>query len=174
MNSIIDSLNPLILSAIALMTTISAVIVPSYHPLYTPRPTMLASPSATTKTSPSPSTPAATPNSPKTIKVGGVYSYFNQNITYSLSFPTTGGDVNGDVTGLCQGKITGKFLGGEEGKIEGVAKADCKISFVTQPLEVNFNGKVYPKDGKMDLNLEGSPLIIPSGTTITLYFDPVN
>lgn len=174
MNSIIDSLKPLILSTIALMTTISAVIVPSYHPLYTPRPTMFASPSATTKTSPSPSTSAATPNLPKTIKVGGIYSYFNQNISYSLNFPTTGGDVSGDVTGLCQGKISGKFAGGEEGKIEGNAKADCKMSFITEPLEVNFNGKVSPKDGKMDLNLEGTPLIIPSGTTITLYFEPVN
>lgn len=89
------------------------------------------------------------------ITSSGSYSYAGQGVNYSFSFPKNGGYVLGSFNGLCKGGITGTFSPGNPGGISGKAKGDCKVLFVSQPIDVDFSGNVWPDQGLIKVDWEG-------------------
>lgn len=104
------------------------------------------------------------------ITASGAYSYLNQNINYSISFPKSGGDVTGSVQGLCNGPISGKYQGGDGGDITGNATLTCHIALITQQINGTFKGKVYQSQHKIDLTVEGKNPTGVNQANLTINF----
>lgn len=86
------------------------------------------------------------------ITVSGDYSFLNQSIHYSFQFPKQGGAVSGGFNGVCQGSITGNYAGGEGENVNGDVSGDCSVAFIKQPVKATYAGKVFLKEGKVDVN----------------------
>lgn len=126
------------------------------------------------KATPTP-TPSPTAQIQKNLVVReGEYTYSGYSLKYSLSVPKNGGDINGNFSGVCEGPIIGYFAGGEGGDIKGSAQVDCKIAFLSYNLKATYTGKLYLKQGKVDLNWEGEIPYTQNSGSLSINFEPVN
>lgn len=106
------------------------------------------------------------------ITRSGVLTYSGQSVNYTINVPKDGGQFTGSVSGVCQGSLTGNYDGGEGGKINGQLNPSCGIAFVRQTFNINFDGKLYLKQGKIDLNWEGNIPSTPGKGSFTYNFEP--
>ncbi|MDD2823171.1 MAG: hypothetical protein PHQ59_03745 [Candidatus Daviesbacteria bacterium] len=139
----------------------------------TPTPTPQAQTTSQTEKSPqSPATtlPTATPALNSIITASGGYSYAGQNLTYSFTFPRNGGDVTGYVTGICTGSVNGKYYGGEGGNVSGQIPATCSVGFMKQSTLINYTGKVYLNEKRVDINWTGNIPFYSGSNSFSLYF----
>ncbi len=125
--------------------------------------------------------PAPTPAPTPVVQVqkdvvtrSGEYSHSGYTLKYTLNVPKSGGDINGAFSGVCNGPIIGKFAGGEGGNIEGSAQTDCKVAIFSYNLKVAYIGKLYLKEGKIDLNWEGQIPYTNNSGNLSINFEPIN
>lgn len=116
-------------------------------------------------------TPTPTVVQKDIVTRSGEYSYSNYTVRYEISVPEKGGPITGSVSGVCEGPITGNFTGGEGGNIEGQAEATCKVAIFSYNLKVNYTGKLYLKEGKVDVNWTGNIPYTQSSGSLTLNFE---
>lgn len=134
-----------------------------------------------TTTSPALTAPADLPTlspSSQVVQAGmvtrsGEYSYSGHVLKYTLTVPQKGGDINGSFSGVCEGPITGKFAGGNGGNIEGSAQAKCSIAIFSYNLKVNYTGKLYLNEGKVDINWAGEIPYTQNSGNLAIDFEPV-
>lgn len=124
-------------------------------------------------------TPVVTPTPqptfpPNIITRSGKYDYQNYQLRYTLHIPKDGGAISGEVSGVCNGPILGDFDGKEGGIVKGVAQANCKIAVFSYHLEGRYTGKLYLKQGKVDLDWVGQIPFTQNHGSFTVGFDPVN
>ncbi len=123
------------------------------------------------------STPAPTPVAKvqkDVVTRSGEYSYSGHSLRYSLTVPRDGGDINGAFSGVCEGPITGKFAGGEGGNVEGSAQANCRVVIFNYNLKATYTGKLYLKEGKVDINWSGQIPYTQNSGNLSINFNPVN
>lgn len=108
-----------------------------------------------------------------TVTRSGQYSYNGYTLKYIVNVPKRGGPITGNFEGVCTGPITGKFAGPEGGKVEGEARANCKIAIFNYNLKAVYSGKLYLKQGKLDVNWEGQIPYTDNKGSFTVYFEPV-
>lgn len=106
------------------------------------------------------------------ITRSGEITYSGQSVRYIINVPKNGGLVTGSISGVCEGGISGNFDGGEGGKISGHANPSCGIAFVRQTFNVSFNGQLYLKQGKVDLNWLGNVPSTPGKGSFIYNFEP--
>lgn len=104
------------------------------------------------------------------ITAAGRYSYLGQYITYNFTFPQEGGDVSGSVSGICNGSVSGKFDGRDGGSTSGTIPVSCHVGLFTQDYQINYNGKVYLIDKRVDLNWTSDIPFLPPSGSLSLYF----
>lgn len=133
--------------------------------------TNLIKPSATPTSQPT-SQPQSinAPKSSTTITATGGYSYAGQNLSYTFTFPRDGGDVTGNVGGVCSGPVHGKYDGGDGGNVSGQIPVTCQIGFIKQNYQLNYNGKVYLKDKRVDVDWTGNIPFYSNSGSFNLYF----
>lgn len=176
-------------------TATHSIIITKINPNLTPQPTPSSNPTTTksqqtfftnlTKPSVAPTSQPKLPNSPKTstttspttaavpnsiITASGGYSYAGQNLTYTFAFPRDGGDVTGSVSGVCSGPVSGKYDGGDGGNVSGQIPVTCQMGFIKQSYQLNYNGKVYLKDKRVDINWTGNIPFYSNSGAFSLYF----
>lgn len=154
MNNILLGLQHFALGTVAFLSTINPGGIANHKPQVTPTPK-----------------PVINKN---IVSRSGQYSYSGYTLKYTVNVPKDGGEVTGSLDGVCKGPITGKFEGGEGGSVEGSAKASCGISFITYDLEAKYNGKIYLKEGKIDLDWEGKIPYTKNQGSFTINFEPAN
>lgn len=104
----------------------------------------------------------------------GEYSYKGYALKYSINVPQKGGTISGSFSGVCEGPITGTFDGKEGGKVEGEAKAICKVAILTFDLKAKYDGALYLKTGKVDINWEGEIPYTQNKGSFTVNFEPLS
>lgn len=121
--------------------------------------------------------PTSQPTSPITtavpdsiITATGGYSYAGQNLSYTFTFPRDGGDVTGNVGGICSGPVHGKYDGGEGGNVSGQIPVTCQIGFIKQNYQLDYNGNVYLKDKRVDVDWTGNIPFYSNSGAFSLYF----
>lgn len=153
----LGNISKIVASVVATVTTMASSIVPGINqPLITPPPV----------------------NNPETVIQqnmvvrSGVITYSEQSVKYIINIPKNGGDVTGSVSGICNGSITGTYDGGEGGNISGTANPSCGVAFIRQTFNISYNGQLYLKQGKADLNWEGDIPSTPGKGSYTFNFEP--
>lgn len=123
--------------------------------------------------------PQITPTSPRAeimqqniITRSGKITYSGQSVKYSINVPKNGGQITGYVSGVCKGSLTGNYDGIEGGKISGKTSQSCGIGFIRKTFNITFNGKLYLKQGKIDLNWEGNIPSTPGKGSYSFNFEP--
>lgn len=129
------------------------------------QPQSINSPQSTTNTS-----PTVAPGQNSMITASGGYSYAGQNLTYTFTFPRDGGDVTGNVEGACSGPVHGKYDGGDGGNVSGQIPVTCNLGFIKQNYLLNYTGKVYLKDKRVDINWTGNIPFYSKEGSFSLYF----
>lgn len=104
----------------------------------------------------------------------GEYSHSGYTLKYTLRVNKDGGPITGEFKGVCVGPIIGKFTGGEGGNIEGQAQANCKVAIFSYNLKANYTGKLYLKEGKVDINWAGQIPYTQNSGNLSINFEPVN
>lgn len=125
------------------------------------------------------STPQATPTPTPNVVIqenmvirSGEISYSGQSVKYSINIPKNGGDITGSISGVCTGDITGTYDGIEGGKVSGEANPSCGIAFLRQTFNISYDGQLYLKQGKVDLNWEGNIPSTPGKGFFSYNFEP--
>lgn len=132
---------------------ISAFLVASPTPTPTPQPT-------------------AIPLSENIVTRSGEYSYQGYTLKYTINVPKEGGTITGAFSDVCVGPINGTYYA-SSGKIEGEAKATCKIAFISYDLAAKYNGNLNLREGKIDLNWEGEIPATSHKGSFTVNFEPL-
>lgn len=114
--------------------------------------------------------PIVTPAPSSIITATGGYNYAGQNLTYTFTFPRDGGDVTGNVEGFCSGPVSGKYDGGDGGNVSGQIPVTCQMGFIKQNYQLDYNGKVYLKDKRVDINWTGNVPFSSDSRSFSLYF----
>jgi len=120
--------------------------------------------------SPTTTSPVIAPALNPMITASGGYSYAGQNLTYIFTFSRGGGDVTGNVDGVCNGPVSGKYNGGDGGSVSGQIPVTCQVGFVNQNYLLNYDGKVYLKDKRVDINWTGNIPFFTNSGSFSLYF----
>lgn len=127
-------------------------------------------PSANPPRSAATTPPADTSALNSIITASGGYSYAGQNLSYTFTFPRDGGDVTGNVGGVCNGSVNGKYDGGDGGNVSGQIPVTCQVGFIKQDYQLNYNGKVFLKDKRVDINWTGDIPFYSKSGSFSLYF----
>ncbi len=154
MNNLILGIKSIVLG---IATTLSAVT----STYFTPPPTPVPSPA-----------PVALVQK-DVVERSGEYSHSGYSLKYTLRVNKNGGPITGEFKGVCVGPITGEFKGGEGGDIEGSAQANCKVAIFSYNLKVTYAGKLYLKEGKVDLNWLGQIPYTQNSGNLSINFEPV-
>lgn len=120
--------------------------------------------------SPATTSPTVTPALNSIITASGSYFYAGQSLSYVFTFPKAGGDVTGSVDGVCSGPVSGKYYGGDGGSVSGQIPVTCQMGFINQNYLLNYNGKVYLKDKRVDINWTGNIPFFSNSGSFSLYF----
>lgn len=158
-----SSSNPTTKSQQTPLSFLTDLVKPSVAP--TSQPKSSNSPQAATTTSPTaPTVPDLM------ITASGGYSYAGQNLSYTFTFPRDGGDVTGNVEGFCSGPVHGKYDGGDGGNVSGQIPVTCQMGFIKQNYQLDYNGKVYLKGKRVDVDLTGNIPFSSDSRSFSLYF----
>lgn len=120
-------------------------------------------------------TPTPLPTPAKNIVVrSGEYTQSGYTLKYIVRVNKDGGPITGEFSGVCVGPITGKFDGGEGGKVEGEARANCKVAIFNYNLKAIYNGNLYLKGGHVDINWVGEIPYTSNSGNLSVNFDSAN
>ncbi len=135
--------------------------------------TLISTANAPTTVIPTPSPTPIAQVQKDLVTRSGEYSYSGHTLKYVVTVPKGGGNINGTFSGVCEGPIKGKFAGGEGGNVSGDAKANCKVAIFSYNLKANYEGKLYLKTGKVDLNWTGKIPYTNNSGNLSINFEPV-
>lgn len=150
-----------------LTNLIKPSVAPASQPTSQPQPQTQAQVQAQTQAT-NPTTAAPAPN--QTITATGGYNYAGQNLSYTFTFPRDGGDVTGNVEGFCSGPVHGRYDGGDGGNVSGQIPVTCQMGFIKQNYQIDYNGKVYLKDKRVDIDWTGNIPFSSDSKSFSLYF----
>jgi hypothetical protein len=99
------------------------------------------------------------------IHVSGSQQLLGQTVSYDISVPKNGGEIQGSVQGVCSGTTKGTLENGTSGNFKGTATGSCQIAFIKKDFSVDYSGKIHEDTKTIDVTWNGQvPLLMSSGS----------